>query len=168
MYHCINSANSSYTSEVTLTWSVMYWKPSYGIMLTLCNGAILVRQKIAFRKQYASTWYIQQVHKVLCFPTRLLKTHTESLEKSQSRRKIAPFLNTKRCQSYPIFFYSLLGSCNMPGGTYEHNWDLSQPTFANKFAYFITFLGEKNMQKFALYSLAIFYDFVVSMVPTDF
>ena len=56
----------------------------------------------------------------------------------------------------------------MPGGTYEDNWDLAQPTFANKLAYFITFLGEKNMQKFALYSLAIFYDFVVSMVPTDF
>ena len=44
----------------------------------------------------------------------------------------------------------------MPGGTYKDNWDLFQPTFANKFAYFITFLGEKK-QNFALYSLAIFY-----------
>ena len=56
----------------------------------------------------------------------------------------------------------------MPGETYEDNWDHSQPTFANKLAYFITFLGEKKVQKFALYSLAIFYDFVVSTVPTDF
>ena len=49
----------------------------------------------------------------------------------------------------------------MPGGTYEDNWDISQPTFVNKLAYFITFSGEKNVQKFVSYSLAIFYDFVL-------
>ena len=32
----------------------------------------------------------------------------------------------------------------MPGGTYEDNWDLFQPTFANELAYFITFLGKKS------------------------
>ena len=67
------------------------------------------------------------------FPNEVTKKiHTESLEKSRSWRKIAPSLNTKRCQSYPIFFYSLLGSCSMPEGTYEDNWDLSQPNFCKQ------------------------------------
>ena len=43
--------------ERTLRNGIFLNTCAYGIILTLCNGAILERQKMAFRKQYVPTWY---------------------------------------------------------------------------------------------------------------
>ena len=54
--------------------------------------------------------------------------------------------------------------------THEDNWDFSNPTFANKLAYFITFFGEKKCAKVCIVKFGPFFyeiDNLKLMVPTD-